>query len=178
MIKDRGIADLLGAYHVAVELFSNKHELGFFKIDRILIARGRQACFLDLVDVAAAVFSAKCQGFFIIGRKEGGGKGIPCLAKLVGVSLRTDEAVENRLSPQNANTAPRSRHGIKAAVGLCRGQEHPIVTDQRKGIFKNVFRGFFKKHRCILLPVFAMFMRLSLGIFSISHFFEKIKGAA
>ena len=123
-----------------------------------------QGAFLCLVNVTAAVSSAKGQRFAVFGRKEAGGHGVAFFAEFVCVALRTDKAVANRFPPQNAKSAPTGGHTVKTAVGLFGSKEHPILANQGKGVAIHFF-GMNRNKHISLLSVYSESARRTLGIF-------------
>ena len=81
----------------------------------------------------AALAAAQGQLLTVFLSKEGQGKVLILVHKLLGIALRTNIGRSHRLVPQDAQTTPGGRHGIACFSGAGSNQ-HPLIPDHREYI--------------------------------------------
>ena len=134
VLSDKFIAQIL-----SVKLFAHKHKPCLLKVGSAFLGKRRgKSGFGRLVDVAAALASAKAQSLAVAFVVKADCKNIVLLQKLVGVSLWTDKCKRNGLVPHNAYAAPTDCHCVKAV--LCAAcDKSPVLADKLKRIVINFF---------------------------------------
>ena len=116
--------------HIGVELAAEENGARFGGIECtvFMMDAGQSRCG-EFIAVASALGAEIAQGSAIGFIEKGEGKAIVALGHGVGVALRTDEEIGNRLVPQHAHAAPAGGHCVVTGA-----DQHPILADQLTGV--------------------------------------------
>ena len=146
------VGNAFGIKTLCVHFFAFKNKLCLFKIYRAVFRKRRsKTCFLYLVIILAALWTAEFEGISVLLIKKANCIEVAVLHKRKCISLRTNKGEYNGLTPHNAYTAPAYRHCVEFFSVTC-SNKRPIITDKLKRTFNNFFRIYLFECLHIDLP--------------------------